>query len=131
MIVTKRTFLASASAAIGGLALGGCSRQAAAASPETFEIVKTPDKWRAILTPAQFKVLRQEGTERAGSSPLNDEKRRGTYVCAGCALPVYSSKTKFESGTGWPSFTHPFAPGAVTEHEDISHGMRRVEVRWA
>lgn len=124
MIVTKRTFLASASAAIGGLALGGCSRQAAAASPETFEIVKTPDKWRAILTPAQFKVLRQEGTERAGSSPLNDEKRRGTYVCAGCALPVYSSKTKFESGTGWPSFTAPIKNAVRTKPDPGLFGAR-------
>ncbi len=106
MMMTKRTFLASAAAAIGGLALGGCSRQPETGS-ETFEVVKTPDEWRAILTPAQFKVLRDGGTERAGSSPLNAEKRAGTYACAGCQLPVYASATKFESGTGWPSFTAP------------------------
>ncbi len=100
MMMPKRTFLASAAAAIGGLALGGCSQQPATGSAETFEVVKTPEEWRAILPPAQFKVLREEGTERAGSSSLNAEKRAGTYACAGCQLPVYASATKFESGTG-------------------------------
>ncbi len=124
MNVTKRTFLASAAAAIGGLAFGGCSQQPATGSAETFEVVKTPEEWRAILTPAQFKVLREEGTERAGSSPLNAEKRTGTYVCAGCQLPVYTSATKFESGTGWPSFTAPIENAVRTRPDPGLFGTR-------
>jgi len=126
MRMTKRTFLASAAAAIGGLALGGCSRQPATGS-ETFEVVKTPDEWRVILTPAQFKVLRDGGTERARSSPLNAEKRAGTYACAGCQLPVYASATKFESGTGWPSFTAPI-DNAVRTRSDRGLLGTRTEV---
>jgi len=68
------------------------------------KIVKSDAEWRRILTPAQYNILRQEGTERAFSSPLNDEKRAGTYVCAGCELPLFTSEMKFDSGTGWPSF---------------------------
>src|SRR5438445_10128523 len=68
---------------------------------------KTEDDWRRTLTPEQFHVLREHGTERPGSSPLNDEKRSGTFVCAGCGQPLFSSDTKFESGTGWPSFWAP------------------------
>lgn len=67
-------------------------------------VVKTPEEWRKVLTPEQFYVLREEGTERPGSSPLNNEKRKGTFVCAGCELPLFKSETKYESGTGWPSF---------------------------
>jgi peptide-methionine (R)-S-oxide reductase len=74
---------------------------------EIEKIHKTPEEWREILTPAQFKILREEGTEPAHSSPLNDEKRKGTYVCSGCELPLFTSEMKFDSGTGWPSFfTH-------------------------
>ncbi len=123
MMMTKRTFLASAAAAIGGLAIGGCSRQPATGS-ETFEDVKTPEQWRAILTPVQYKVLREGGTERAGSSPLNAEKRTGTYVCAGCQLPVYASATKFESGTGWPSFTAPIENAVRTRPDPGLFGTR-------
>jgi peptide-methionine (R)-S-oxide reductase len=68
------------------------------------KVVKTDDEWRVLLTPAQFNVLREEGTERPFSSPLNEEKRKGTFVCAACALPLFESSTKFDSGTGWPSF---------------------------
>ena len=68
------------------------------------KVVKTDEEWKKILTPEQFYVLRREGTERPFSSPLNNEKRKGTFVCAGCDLPLFDSKTKFESGTGWPSF---------------------------
>jgi peptide-methionine (R)-S-oxide reductase len=67
-------------------------------------VVKTEDEWRVLLTPAQFNVLREEGTERPFTSPLNDEKRRGAFVCAGCALPLFESRTKYDSRTGWPSF---------------------------
>jgi peptide-methionine (R)-S-oxide reductase len=91
---------------------------------------KTDDEWRLSLTPEQFHVLREHGTERAGTSPLNDEKRSGTFSCAGCGTPLFSSDTKFESGTGWPSF---FAPidGAVETTVDRSYGMTRVEVHCA
>lgn len=122
--MTKRTFLASAAAAIGGLAFGGCSKQTNATSPETFEVVKTPDEWRAILTPVQYEVLREAGTERAGSSPLNAEKRSGAYICAGCQLPVYSSQTKFESGTGWPSFIAPIENAVRTKPDPGLFGTR-------
>ncbi len=124
MIVTKRTFLASAAALVGGLAIGGCSKKGGAATAETFEVTKSPEQWRAILTPAQFKVLRGEGTEPARSSPLNDEHRRGTYACAGCQLPVYASETKFESGTGWPSFTAPIANAVRTKPDPGLFGTR-------
>jgi peptide-methionine (R)-S-oxide reductase len=115
--MTKRTLIGSAAAAFGAFVIGGCSRTGAAVAAETFEVTKTADEWRAVLTPEQYAVLREENTERAGTSPLNKEQRRGTYVCAGCALPVYTSEAKFESGTGWPSFTAPIA-GAVRTKED-------------
>ncbi|MCY7280497.1 MAG: peptide-methionine (R)-S-oxide reductase MsrB [Sphingomonas bacterium] len=124
MMVSKRTFLASAAAAIGGLAFGGCSKQPATGSEQTFEVVKTREEWRAILMPAQYKVLREAQTERAGSSRLNAENRTGTYVCAGCQLPVYASATKFESGTGWPSFTAPIENAVGTRPDPGLFGAR-------
>ena len=95
---------------------------------ETVDYRKLSDvDWRQRLTASQYTVLRQQGTERPGSSPLNKEKRKGTFVCAGCDLPLFSSDTKFESGTGWPSFNDPL-PGAVESDTDRSHGMLRDEV---
>jgi peptide-methionine (R)-S-oxide reductase len=91
---------------------------------------KTDDEWRKSLTPEQFHVLREHGTERAGTSPLNQEKRPGTFCCAGCAQPLFSSDTKFESGTGWPSFTAPLEQ-AVETKVDRSLFMSRTEVRCA
>ena len=96
-------------------------------SAETFEITLTDEEWRARLTEAQFAVLRQEDTERAGSSPLDGEKRSGTYVCAGCDLPVFQSDTKFDSGTGWPSFYQPIK-GAVGTKTDPGLFGSRTEV---
>jgi len=93
----------------------------------TFEITKPDGEWRKILTPEQFHVLRQHGTERAGTSPLNKEYGRGTYVCAGCELPLFSSETKFDSHTGWPSFWAPIE-GAVGTSVDNSFFMTRTEV---
>jgi peptide-methionine (R)-S-oxide reductase len=93
----------------------------------TFEIAKTDDEWRRLLTPAAFKVLRQHGTERPYTSPLNAEKRKGTFACAGCELPLFSSETKFESGTGWPSFYRPLAD-AVGMSSDRSLIVARTEV---
>ena len=96
-------------------------------SAESFEITLTEDEWRAKLSDAQFAVLRQEDTERAGSSPLDAEKRTGTYVCAGCDLPVFQSATKFDSGTGWPSFYQP-VKGAVGTKTDPGLFGSRTEV---
>ena len=93
-------------------------------------MIKTEAEWRAALTADQFHVLREHGTERPGSSPLNYEKRSGTFSCAACGTPLFSSETKFESGTGWPSFFAPL-PDAITTGADDSYGMRRVEVRCA
>jgi len=88
-----------------------------------------PD-WRKTLTPEQFRVLREHGTERPGTSPLNVEKRSGTFQCAGCGQPLFGSDTKFESGTGWPSFWSPI-DGAVQTTVDRSFGMARTEVHCA
>lgn len=87
-------------------------------------------EWQQVLTPDQFKVLRKHGTERAGTSPLNHEKRPGVFCCAGCGAELYSSETKFESGTGWPSFWAPIE-GAVATKVDRSWFMTRVEVHCA
>ena len=92
--------------------------------------MKTDADWRATLTAEQFHVLREHGTERPGSSPLNYEKRSGTFNCAGCGAPLFSSDAKFDSGTGWPSFWAPL-PHAVATTTDRSYGMTRVEVRCA
>lgn len=88
---------------------------------------KSDSEWRTSLTPQQYKVLRGHGTEPPGSSPLNLEKRDGTFACAGCGQPLFSADTKFESGTGWPSFFKPLE-GSVETTTDRSFGMTRVEV---
>jgi peptide-methionine (R)-S-oxide reductase len=88
-------------------------------------------EWRERLTPEQYAVLRQAGTERAFAGSLNYNKASGRYDCAGCGNPLFESDRKFDSGSGWPSFTAPVGPDAVTEHRDTSHGMVRVEVRCA
>ncbi|MDG2616603.1 peptide-methionine (R)-S-oxide reductase MsrB [Thermoleptolyngbya sichuanensis XZ-Cy5] len=93
----------------------------------TFEITKTEAEWRAILTPEQFRVLRQHGTEYPGSSPLDKEYGNGTYVCTACDLPLFSSETKYDSGTGWPSFSAPIQ-GAIGTSIDNSFLMTRTEV---
>ena len=90
-------------------------------------IQKTDEEWKKTLTPEQFHVLREHGTERAGTSPLNVEKREGTFTCSACGQPLFTSDTKFESGTGWPSFYRPI-DGAIGTTTDRSYGMTRVEV---
>ncbi|HXT68914.1 MAG TPA: peptide-methionine (R)-S-oxide reductase MsrB [Vicinamibacterales bacterium] len=95
--------------------------------PDGFEVEKSDSAWQESLSPTQYKVLRCHGTEMPGSSPLNSEKRAGTFECAGCGAPLFLSETKFESGTGWPSFYEPM-PDAVGTTEDRSHFMTRVEV---
>ena len=95
--------------------------------PGTFEVSMTDDEWRKKLTPEQFDVLRRQGTEYPGSSPLLNEHRAGIFSCAGCDLPLFDAKTKFDSGTGWPSFYQPL-PNAVATMDDGSMGMQRTEV---
>jgi peptide-methionine (R)-S-oxide reductase len=91
---------------------------------------KSQDEWRTTLTPEQYRVLREHGTERPGTSPLNQEKRSGMFVCAGCGQPLFSSDTKFESGTGWPSFFAPLEHSVDTS-TDNSLFMKRIEVHCA
>ena len=93
-------------------------------------IEKTDEEWRKTLTPDQFHVLREHGTERAGTSQLNHEKREGTFACGACGQPLFTSDTKFESGTGWPSFYRPIE-GAIATTTDRSYGMTRVEAHCA
>jgi peptide-methionine (R)-S-oxide reductase len=88
-------------------------------------------EWKKKLTDMEYHVLREEGTERAYSGDLEKNKKAGTYVCAGCGLPLFSSATKFESGSGWPSFYQPIKPEYIKENKDVSYGMTRIEVECA
>ena len=130
MPVSRRSFVNLATAAVAAplvwSAFGG-RFTARAATTEKFEVVLTPAQWKAKLSPAAFAVLRQEGTETPFTSKLNDEHRPGTFACAGCALPLFASSTKFDSGTGWPSFYAPLK-NAVRNRDDGSLGMVRTEV---
>ena len=106
-MTTKRQFLLSGISLIGVAAIASAftARRATGAAPaETFEVTKTADEWRKQLTPEQFSILREEGTEAPGTSPLLEEHRKGTFACAACDLPLFASDKKFDSGTGWPSF---------------------------
>ena len=99
-------------------------------SDEIYPVQKTDQEWSSALTPEQYRVLRQHGTERPGTSPLNDEKRPGTFACAGCGQALFAADTKYESCSGWPSFFAALE-GAVTTIDDHSHYMTRTEVRCA
>ena len=124
---TRRSLLGMA--ALGGtMMIAGCGR--AGATPGTFPVMLTDAEWRRRLSPAAYAVLRRGSTERSGSSPLNNEHRAGTFHCAGCDNPLYSSRTKFESGTGWPSFYAPLR-GAVGTRPDNTLFMTRTEVHCA
>jgi len=127
-VMKRNLLLAGAASALAGL-VGAFTRRADALEKkdEVFEITRTEDEWRKQLTPQQFAVLRHEATERPSSSPLNNEHRTGRFVCAGCRLELFSSSTKFDSGTGWPSFWQPL-PNAVAERHDRTLGMLRTEV---
>ncbi|WP_120716778.1 peptide-methionine (R)-S-oxide reductase MsrB [Tsuneonella amylolytica] len=124
----RRSFLSwlGASAAVPILAACGASPAQARSWPKGM----SDAQWKTKLTKAQYTILREAGTERPYSSPLNKEKRRGTYVCAGCNNDLYSSATKFESGTGWPSFWKPL-PGAIATDTDYKIGYPRTEVLCA
>lgn len=118
----RRDFLTTASGAGLLAALPGV-----ALAEETFEVTHSKAEWKAMLTPLQYKVMREEGTERAFSSPLNDEKRNGIFHCRGCDLPLYDSAAKYDSGTGWPSFWQPIDDTAVGTKPDRSLFMTRTE----
>jgi peptide-methionine (R)-S-oxide reductase len=124
----RRAFLAMAGAAGAGLLLFGRSSQADAGV--RFKVEHSPAEWRRLLGAQRYPVLREAATERAFTSPLLKEHRKGTFVCAGCAQALFSSATKFESGTGWPSFWRPL-PHAVVERTDRSLLMERTEVLCA
>lgn len=113
--MNRRLFLSSALATLG---------LAKTAQAESFEFTLTDAEWKARLSPAAYQVLRHEATERAGSSPLDREKRQGTFHCAGCDLALFSSETKYDSGTGWPSFWQPLANAVRTKEDPGIFGSR-------
>lgn len=128
VVINKRNLLGGLVATAGAGMLGAFGlrgRESEAAA--RFEVSRTPEQWRQILSPAQYRVLREAGTERSGSSPLDREKRPGTFVCAGCGLPVFRSQDKFDSGTGWPSFVRPI-PRNIGTRPDNSLFATRTEV---
>jgi peptide-methionine (R)-S-oxide reductase len=116
---------ASVVAALAGVR--GLFSSGPAQAAKSYEVTHPDAEWQKLLQPDQYRVLRKAGTETPYTSPLNKEKRTGTYTCAGCALPLFSSTTKFESGTGWPSFWQPMDK-AVVEESDTTLFMKRVEV---
>ena len=126
---SRRLFLGTAVAGLALPLLGGCG--AAPAQAKGFRISKTEAEWRAKLTKGEYYILREAGTERAFTSPLNEEKRKGTFVCAGCSNRLYSSAHKYDSGTGWPSFYQPIETGAVGTSTDYKIGYPRTEVHCA
>lgn len=127
-MTNRRTIVGVIAAAGAGLfGLRWMNDEEAMAETKTFEVTKTAEQWKRQLTPSQYNVLRNHGTERPGTSPLNQEKRKGVFACAGCDLPLFSSDTKYESGTGWPSFWQPL-PDAVGTKSDRSMLMNRTEV---
>ena len=128
MIQPRRSFLAWLGTASLLPLASACG--AAPAKAKTYPVTHTDAEWRKLLTPRQYTILRKEGTERPGSSPLNKEHRKGTFVCAADRNPLFASATKFDSGTGWPSFWKPL-PGAVGTSTDRSLLMERTEVHCA
>ena len=124
MMTTRREVLWGG---VAGLALAAVAAPWRARAAAEFAVTHTDAEWRAMLSPEAYDVLRHEGTERPFTSALLEEHRKGTFTCAGCALALYSSDTKFESGTGWPSFWQPL-DGAVGTLQDSSFGMVRTAV---
>ncbi len=124
-MLSRRSFFATSGATAIGVAFA-TSACAKAKSGEKFEVNFTEAEWKKRLTPAQFRTLRQEATDPPSNSPFNKEYRAGMYSCAGCALPVYSSRTKYDSGTGWPSFWQSM-PNAIRTRTDYALGFPRTE----
>ena len=129
MDVTRRRFLTATSVTVLSMvAVSACAARAMSSPPDTqFAVTHTDADWRRLLTAAQYRVLREAGTEAPYSSPLNDEHRHGVFSCAGCAQPLYSSDTKFDSGTGWPSFWKAL-DNAVLERPDTGLTVTPTEV---
>lgn len=123
--IERRHFLTLLGLGVAGPAIAACG--ASEAQARDWPITKTNAQWRSQLSSAEYRILRQDATERPYSSALNDEERNGTYTCAGCDNRLYSSSTKFESGTGWPSFYRPLSDAIVTE-TDRKLGYARTEV---
>lgn len=131
-MITRRTFAVSTLGTLIGAAAWSSSRAADnGTAQETFPVTKTADEWKKILTPEQYRVLRDHGTERANSSPLDKTYSPGVYTCAGCGQPLYSSEHKFNSGTGWPSFFQAIENKAVGTSVDKTFFMVRTEVHCA
>jgi peptide-methionine (R)-S-oxide reductase len=126
MLTRRHVFFVGASA-LAVLSVSRLLRPHAAGAAGGYEVTHTDEEWQKMLSPDAYQVLRHEGTERPFTSPLLNEHRAGTFACAGCDLPLYSSKTKFDSGTGWPSFWAPLDK-AVEEIKDHSLGMVRTAV---
>ena len=116
-MLTRRHVFFTGAAGLAALVLGRITWPHAAKAAKTYEVTHTDAEWQKMLSPEAYEVLRHEGTERPFTSPLNNEHRAGTFACAGCELPLYSSSTKFDSGTGWPSFWAPL-DNAVDETSD-------------
>jgi peptide-methionine (R)-S-oxide reductase len=123
---TRRRLLGAGTLAAIGATFAACSRSAPAAAAERYEVTHSAADWKKRLGPNRFRILREAGTEAPYSSPLNKEHRRGTFACAGCGLPLFSSTTKFDSGTGWPSF-YAALPNAIRTRTDGAFGMNRTE----
>ena len=122
----RRGLLGAGALAAIGATFAACGRSTSANAAETFAVTRTPADWKSRLGPDRYRILRQAGTEAPFTSPLNKEHRRGTFVCAGCALPLFASSTKFDSGTGWPSF-YAALPNATRTRRDGAFGMSRIE----
>ncbi len=143
-MMTRRAFSLSA-LALAAFGLPACGASGAATDerlepglqglpidPEKIEpVTKTPEEWRALLPSDAYRVLREEGTEMAFTGRYWDEHREGVFLCSGCGLALFSSADKFDSGTGWPSYTRPIKPDRIKENRDDSHGMVRTEVECA
>ena len=130
MAIDRRTFLIGGAAGVAALALAGRGWWAPSAEAKSYPVSFSPAEWKKRLTPWQYAVLREKSTEHPFSSALDKEKRAGTYACAGCAQQLFSSRTKYDSGTGWPSFWQPLR-GAVGTDIDYLLGYARTEVHCA
>ncbi|MEO9599850.1 peptide-methionine (R)-S-oxide reductase MsrB [Parasphingorhabdus sp.] len=133
-LLDRRAVISGTLVATGAITVGGLSgpfNDAKARADGTFKINRTPEQWKQRLGAARYRILRRAGTERAYSSPLNNEKRKGVFACAGCNLGLYKSDKKYDSGTGWPSFWAPIAKDRIGTTTDYKIGYPRTEVHCA